>query len=217
MTWWFSDLFHSDPMLLASHVFWVVFSICLHELGHGWAAIRRGDTTPIETGHMTWNPLVHMGAVSLVIFALTGYAWGLMPVNPSRLRGRHAEAYVAFAGPSMNLGLALLSAVALALWSRYAGGAPSHVYDNVITFFFAGAYLNVVLCCLNLLPVVPLDGARIVADFVPAFRRLWDHPHAAMIGLGLVFLGFRFIGGPVSRGAADAVLWMVQQCKAVLP
>ena len=67
-------------------VFWVIFSICLHELAHGWAAIWQGDRTPRETGHMTMNPMVHMGGASLIVFALVGIAWGLMPTDPSRYR-----------------------------------------------------------------------------------------------------------------------------------
>ncbi|MBT5381502.1 MAG: site-2 protease family protein, partial [Phycisphaerae bacterium] len=90
-----------------SWIFWVLLSITLHELAHGWAAIWEGDKTPIETGHMSANPVVHMGRFSLIVFALIGFAWGLMPVRPWRFRhGRLGEAIVAIAGPAMNLALA---------------------------------------------------------------------------------------------------------------
>ncbi|HBS28903.1 MAG TPA: site-2 protease family protein, partial [Phycisphaerales bacterium] len=56
MTWWIAALLQSNPALLVSWVVWVIGSIVLHELAHGWAAIAQGDRTPIETGHMTWNP-----------------------------------------------------------------------------------------------------------------------------------------------------------------
>ena len=81
--WWVHKLYYGDgPVMLAAWVFWVIFSITLHELGHGWAAIRQGDETPRETGHMTWNPLVHMGPWSLAMFALIGIAWGLSRPTP---------------------------------------------------------------------------------------------------------------------------------------
>lgn len=208
MGWWVADLFHDDKALLISQVFWVIFSICLHELGHGKAAIALGDRTPIETGHMTWNPLVHMGITSIVVFLITGIAWGLMPVNPSRLRGAHAEAKVAAAGPAVNLALAVISTVALALWMKYAKSAPGELYENFTTFFFAGAMLNLVLLVLNLLPVPPLDGSRIVADFVPPFRRLIDQPNAALVGLILLVLainaGSRQVWHTASRTVLDA-------------
>lgn len=218
MGWWVADYFHTDKVLLVSHVFWVIFAICLHELGHGWAAIRLGDRTPILTGHMTWNPVVHMGIPSLIVFALTGYAWGAMPVDASRLRGRYADSIVAAAGPTMNLGLAVVCTAALALWMRYTPQAtPDHFEQNVRTFLFVGAYLNCVLLVLNLLPVPPLDGSRIVADFVPSFRRLISDPRAAMAGLILIFIAFNQIGPAVSRGASRAILDTCQWAGRVLP
>ena len=60
MDWWVAELLRDSPMLLASWVVWVIGSIVLHELAHGWAAIRQGDDTPRALGHMTWNPIVHM-------------------------------------------------------------------------------------------------------------------------------------------------------------
>ncbi|TVQ59143.1 MAG: site-2 protease family protein [Phycisphaerales bacterium] len=211
MRWWVADLFHNNPTMLFAWAFWVIFSITLHELGHGWAAIRRGDRTPIELGRMTWNPLVHMGGFSLLVFALVGIAWGVMPVNPSRLRGRRAEAYVAAAGPFMNLILAAACIVLAALWSAYAGDGDAS--EVIMTFLFTGAMLNVVLMLFNLLPVPPLDGARILADFVPAYGRLFNAQNGQMIALALFVLIFltawRFIfpfASAVVNGAIDVLL-----------
>jgi hypothetical protein len=82
--WGFAELWEMRPMLAVAWAVWVIASVCLHELSHGVAAIKLGDNTPIYTGHMTWNPLVHMGRMSLIMFALVGLAWGMMPVTPSR-------------------------------------------------------------------------------------------------------------------------------------
>ena len=72
MNWWVHDLYASGRIVeLVSWIFWVLLSITLHELGHGWMAIREGDRTPIELGRMTMNPLVHMGHFSLLLFALS--------------------------------------------------------------------------------------------------------------------------------------------------
>lgn len=217
MGWWVADLFHENKALLISQVFWVIFSICLHELGHGKAAIALGDRTPIETGHMTWNPLVHMGMTSIVVFLITGIAWGLMPVNPSRLRGAYADAKVAAAGPAVNLGLAIFCTVALALWMKYAKAMPGELYENFTTFFFAGAMLNLVLLVLNLLPVPPLDGSRIVADFVPGFRRLIEKPNAALVGLILLVLAINAGSAHVWRTASRTVLDAAQMLYLRLP
>jgi Zn-dependent protease len=67
---------------------------------------------------MTGNPLVHMGPFSLAALLLSGMAWGQMPVDPTRMRGKYAEAKVAFAGPAINLSLAILTLTALGFWHR---------------------------------------------------------------------------------------------------
>ncbi len=186
MNWWVSNLWNSGQdgrVLLFSWVFWVVFSITLHELAHGWAAIRAGDRTPIETGHMTWNPWVHLGPMSLVVFALLGFCWGLMPVSPSRFRGRHDDAIVAASGPAMNLGLGLASALLAAVWIRFAPAlSPSDdVLKIVWKFLMVGVSVNLFGMLFNMLPVPPLDGSRVLGSFVPAFDRFASNPKYAVI------------------------------------
>jgi len=193
--WWVTDAWEQGPIILLAHVFWVIFSIVLHELAHGWTAIRCGDRTPIETGHITWNPLVHMGPTSLLLFAFVGIAWGSMPVDPSRFRGRLDNTKVALAGPTMNL---VLFGVALAVCAGVKLAA--HRIDettgrNLLLFFVTGAYLNLALMLFNLLPVPPLDGWRIASDVFPAYGALWRSDRSPAIGLILFFALFWF-GGP---------------------
>lgn len=193
MGWWVADLLHNNPARLVSWVVWVIGSITLHELAHGVAAIRCGDRTPIELGRMTWNPLVHMGQTSLIVFAVIGIAWGVMPVNPSRFRGKYDDAIVSFAGPLMNLILAALCIVAGALWLRFAGGVSEPLNGNLIEFFYTGAFLNIVLAGLNLLPIPPLDGSHILANFSRGYREFLQKPEARIIAI--VAIIFIFIGG----------------------
>ncbi len=191
MSWWASSLFQQSPALFASWVFWVIFSIVMHELSHGWAALRAGDDTPRVTGHMTWNPLVHMGGMSLLMFAIVGVAWGAMPINPYNFRRRHDDAVVAGAGPAMNLGLGILSCGLAAAWILLApASVPTHLDNNIRLFCFVGAAVNLALMALNLLPFPPLDGSKILASFVPAYREIIHSergPMFAMIGLLIVF------------------------------
>ncbi len=130
MGWWAAQLWQTSPVLLISWVFWVIASITLHELGHAWAAIRLGDDTPIHTRHMTVNPIVHMGPMSLIAFALLGFAWGSMPINPSRLRGTHAHAIVAAAG-SLGQGLMFIAMGLMFVGSgRFLFPAAVWVFSN---------------------------------------------------------------------------------------
>ncbi|MDP6478631.1 MAG: site-2 protease family protein [Phycisphaerales bacterium] len=194
MSWWVHDVFQTQGLpYLLSWIFWMLLSITLHELAHGWAAIWEGDFTPIETGHMSANPVVHMGGFSLIVFALIGFAWGLMPVRPWNFRHRRwGEAIVAFAGPAMNLALAFVSLTALGIWRgidptlQTAPSAEWMVHTS--NFLWLGGWLNLVLFALNLIPVPPLDGSRILAATSMQIRQLYNHPNASMAGMIVFFL-----------------------------
>ena len=190
-SWWVSDMVQSGRQVeLLSWVFWVLFSITLHELAHGWTAIWQGDRTPIELDRMTMNPLVQMGPQSLIIFAICGIAWGAMPVNPSRFRdGRKGDVYVSAAGPAMNVLIGLICTILLIAWlALWPEG--SNLYQNLATFLFYGVMLNFILAPLNLMPIPPLDGSRILAGLSRRAARLYDHPQAPMFGMAIFVVVF---------------------------
>jgi len=216
--WWVADRYHLyGALFVIFWAFWVIFSITLHELGHGWAAIRKGDTTPIMLKRMTFNPLVHMGPTSLILFAVIGIAWGAMPVNPSRFRGKHADAFVAAAGPAVNLALFLICSVGAALVGRYTQAEGSPVADNAYMFFSLGSFLNAALLALNLLPIPPLDGSRIVASYSRPYRDMIEGPNAAMYATVAVIFVFFAAGEIVFGGARLASDWVIFQIAVLLP
>ncbi len=187
--WWIADLWQrGDAVLLTSWLFWVVASIVLHELGHGFAAIWEGDTTPQDSGHMTINPIVHMGWFSVIALLIMGIAWGLMPVSPSRFRhGRRGWALVAAAGPLVNLLLSGVCIVACALAIRY-GPQQEPLTGNLWRFLATGAWINIYLMMFNLIPVPPLDGSVILASFSRRADEFFSKPAVAQFGLLAVFL-----------------------------
>ncbi len=209
-SWWAARMWELSPPLFLSWVFWVIFSVIMHELSHGWAALRAGDPTPRATGHMTWNPLVHMGGYSLLMFAIVGMCWGAMPVNPYNFRRRHDDAVVAAAGPSMNLGLGLASSVLAAIWLIWAPPAhPGEFAHNVFVFLRVGAAVNVSLMILNLFPVPPLDGSKILASFIPAYRNLIYSERGPMISMVGIIIVFYVIGGQTMGWAIGASDWII--------
>lgn len=216
--WWVQSTYQNLGLVaLVSWIVWVIGSICLHELGHGIAALRLGDSTPRDTGHMTWNPLVHMGQTSLILFAFLGIAFGAMPVTPSRLRGRHGEAIVALAGPAVNLALAVFCLLALPIWIAVAGGyvSPSVksgdvLFSNMQTFLSLGAMLNIVLMLFNLLPILPLDGGRVLSHYWGRYREFTQSENGRWIILGVFILIF-FTAGDHLFGAAIAITQAVNE------
>ena len=175
-----------NPLAYVMVVVAVMVSIVLHELAHGLAAIRQGDDTPLRSGHMTLNPLVHMGGMSLVALFVVGLAWGRMPVTPSRFRSRYGDAMVSAAGPLTNLLIGAAALTACGLW--YARGPePATVFgQNLRDMLEILGKLNLVLCVFNLFPVPPLDGSAILAGFHRGYRRLIDDPGNQQV----LFFGF---------------------------
>lgn len=204
----FISLAKTNLVYYVSWVFTVILSVVLHELGHGYAALRQGDDTPRVSGHMTLSPLVHMGPLSLVLLFVIGIAWGQMPVNPARFKSRHGDAIVSIAGPLVNLLLALLGLTVLGLWMRFA---PQTIPENAFTFLWVFGTANIVLCLLNLLPVPPLDGSHVLASFSPPFRRLMADPNNQ--GMFLVAFVGVFLGSIYLFRGAD---WLAVQWISVL-
>lgn len=204
----FIEWLTKDPVYFFSVVFAVVLSVVLHELGHGVAAIWQGDDTPRVTGHMTWDPMVHMGGFSLILLVVAGIAFGAMPVTPARFRGRYGRALVALAGPAVNLILAFLALTILAVWVVTIGPAEGTVGANFQRFFFILGFLNLVLFAFNLLPIPPLDGSSILADVNSGYRRFIANPNNQPILMGGFLLVFFFSGDLFSAAGriADAYL-----------
>ncbi|GIW76022.1 MAG: site-2 protease family protein [Phycisphaerae bacterium] len=201
------SLLANDPRQYFAILIVVIISIILHELAHGWVAVKLGDPTPIESGHLnTLNPLVHMGVFSLILLAVVGIAFGAMPINPSRLRGRYAESLVAVAGPAMNLLLAIVGTVGLGLWIRMGGVDPqSPVQDNARLLLQTFGIFNFALMLFNLLPVPPLDGSRILANLFPAYRNLLNSQMAQGFMIAIFFA--LFLGGAQFIFSASYAMW----------
>lgn len=190
--WWVHSLFESGGIAaVAAWVIWVIGSIVLHELAHGWAALWQGDPTPRELDRMTINPWVHMGPFALLMFALVGITWGMMPTDPSRYRwGRRGRIVVSAAGPAMNLLLAAVSLTVLGVWRAVSADPPA----QAIEFLFVGGYLNIALAFLNLLPVPPLDGSGILAGISRRWYAWSQNPQVALYSM-LILMGLFFMGG----------------------
>jgi Zn-dependent protease len=188
----FLEYLTQDPAFYVVVLFTIVCSVTLHELGHVFAALQQGDETPRLLGRVTLDPLVHMGPSSLILAALAGIAFGATPVNPSRFKNLHGDAWVSFAGPLVNILLALTALTTLGIWMRVNGqttvelGSPTR--NNLHLFLFVFGQWNVVLAMFNLLPIPPLDGSSVVASYVPSYRRIAHLPEAQPWGFALVLI-----------------------------
>lgn len=154
----------------------VMFAIIIHEIAHGWAALRLGDTTAKQLGRLSLNPVRHIDPVGsllvpgLMLLLPTGFVFGWakpVPVNAARLGSpRRDMMIVAVAGPFSNLLMLLIWAFVFKTGVLIDGGSQLPGYI-MIHMGAAGLLINSALMMLNLLPIPPLDGSRVVEGLLP--------------------------------------------------
>lgn len=172
----------------------VLFAITVHEVAHGWVASKLGDQTARMMGRLTLNPIKHIDiigtiVVPVVLLVLGGFILGWakpVPVNWNNLKNpRRDMALVAAAGPVTNLIMALIWAV-IAKLGISLGILPLSLMGQ------AGILINLILMVLNLIPLPPLDGSRVVTAFLSgpaayAYNRI--EPYGFFILLALLVFG----------------------------
>lgn len=179
------------------HAIPLIFAITVHEAAHAYAAKFFGDSTAYMLGRMTLNPVKHIDPVwtilvPIVTLILTPFAFGAakpVPVNFDGLRNPKRDMiWVAAAGPLANLAMMLIWAVA----AKLLFGLPM---SSATQFAFyvaqAGIVVNAVLMIINLLPVLPLDGGRIVAGLLPnrlAYKWSRTESYGMFMVIGLIVL-----------------------------
>ena len=192
---------HDLMLTLAIWTIPVLLAITLHEVAHGWAALAFGDRTAQLLGRLSLNPLKHVDPVGTVVVPLSLllmswlmgsqpflFGWAKpVPVSMQNLsHPKRDMAWVAIAGPASNfvqaIGWALLLYVSI-------GSATEWLHSMAI----AGISINLILIALNLLPIPPLDGSRVLTALLPnqlgwQYNRL--EPYGLLILIGLMVMGW---------------------------
>lgn len=194
----------------------VLFAITLHEVAHGWVANKLGDGTAKMLGRLTINPIKHIDPVgtiavpigmAILTTATTGqpmaFGWAKpIPVNSRNLKQpRRDMAIVAIAGPLSNFLMAIFWTLLLLV--TYSVISDENLARGFSTMAQIGIIFNLVLMVLNLLPLPPLDGGRVLAGLVPgpwAYQLDRIEPYGFMILIALLFLGVldKIIGPAIS-------------------
>jgi Zn-dependent protease len=170
----------------------VVFAITVHEVAHGWVAKKCGDNTAYMQGRLTLNPMKHIdwfGTVilpGLLLLTGTGFIFGWakpVPVDARNFkRPRQDMAWVALAGPVSNL----LMAIGWALLARLGVVIGVEAISLPLIYTgIAGISINLVLALINLLPIPPLDGSRVVTGILPHY---WAWQYNRLERYGFIIL-----------------------------
>jgi len=201
-----------DLTMVGKVMVWVIpvlFAITVHEVAHGWVASHLGDQTAKSMGRLTLNPIKHIDPIGtvvlpIVLFFLVGFIFGWakpVPVNWQNLgHPRRDMALVAAAGPGANLLMmvlwALLAKIIILLHLN-----PLWFTEFMLTMCTWGIRINIVLMVLNLFPLLPLDGGRIMTSLLPAGLAL---AYARLERYGLLILILMLASGLLGK-----ILWPV--------
>jgi Zn-dependent protease len=166
-------------------------AVTVHEVSHGYAAYLLGDRTAKDAGRLTLNPFAHIdifGLLFLLITRLFGWAKPI-PVDFSKLKyKKYGPAIVGFAGPFSNFVMAILAAFLLQIIMRYnAVEYNRFVFEPISYMLFYGVQINIVLGVFNLIPILPLDGGRILQSFLP-YRLAYSYAQTERYGFFIILI-----------------------------
>jgi Zn-dependent protease len=208
----------------------LLFAITLHEVAHGWMARYLGDPTAEQQGRLSLNPIKHIDLVgtilvplifiSLILYYGSGFVFGWakpVPVNIARLNSPKRDmAVVAAAGPLANLAMALLWAL-LAKLGMMLYPNSDWIAIPLILMGQVGILINLILMILNLLPVPPLDGGRVLAGVLPdrlAYGVIRVEPFGLFVVIGLLLSGLL---GQILEPPYQALSGMINHVFALSP
>jgi Zn-dependent protease len=186
----------------------VLFAITLHEAAHGWVANKLGDPTAKQLGRITANPIKHidpMGTIVVPLFLamISPFVMGWakpVPVEPRYFKSPLVDmALVAVAGPVSNFFMACIWAMFIKL--AYLSLDMSPVLAFLVEMGKNGIIINIVLMVLNLLPIPPLDGGRVVAGVLPPRIAL---PYMQLERFGMIIILLLLVSGILGK-----IMWPI--------
>ncbi|MCM8790184.1 MAG: site-2 protease family protein [Candidatus Omnitrophica bacterium] len=182
-----ASLLFKNPALFLVISVPILYSVIAHEIAHGWVAYMFGDDTARRSGRLSLNPFKHLDPIGTLALFLVGFGWARpVPITYSNLRSfRIGLVSVSLAGCIVNIAIATMS-ISLLQFTQIRSNPLIAVILVVL------ARINILLGSLNLIPIPPLDGSRVLMGILPpraqiALARL--EPYGMLILLGLLFTG----------------------------
>ena len=156
------SLLFSNPGLFIILAVLLLYSVIMHEVAHGWVAYLFGDDTAMRSGRLSLNPISHLDPIGTIMLLIVGFGWAKpVPVDYSRLKNfRLGLISVSLAGCLTNI---LIATAALFLL-RFSAIGSNPLAVSILSLV---ARINIILGSLNLIPIPPLDGSKILMGFLP--------------------------------------------------
>jgi Zn-dependent protease len=194
------NLLLKDPLAFALVAVPLLYSVVIHEVAHGWVAYKMGDPTAKWLGRLTLNPLKHLDPIGTLMLFLVGFGWAKpVPININNIADkRKGLIFVSSAGILANILFALIAAMLYRLFFPSSSVLTTHLFSAIIS-------INITLAALNLIPIPPLDGSKILMGIAPRETQYFLarlEPYGFFIIIGLLYLGIldpliSFIGSAI--------------------
>ena len=191
------SLLFNNPLYFLSFLVSLVIAITIHEFAHAWMADKLGDPTPRLNNRLTLNPLAHLDPIGTLALLIARVGWGKpVPIDPYNFKNaRRDTAIVSLAGPASNILLAILLSLILK-FSPITHFFSQRLIIPWMTLLTIAISLNITLAIFNLLPIPPLDGAKILLGFLPVKWGIKLEEGLSQYGVFLlIFLIFPFFKG----------------------
>ncbi len=171
----------------------ILFSLTVHEVCHGWIADKFGDPTARATGRLTLNPIAHLDPIGTIMLFIAHFGWAKpVMVNPYNLKDPKKDMiWISLAGPGANFLLALLAGIALRLLMAFGSLNLSGLLgSSIFAILILTLQINLALGIFNLIPIPPLDGAKVLFGLLPYDM---EHHYQWLERYGMVILLALFV------------------------
>ena len=187
----------------------LLIALTVHEYAHARVAVALGDPTPRFEGRLTLNPIAHLDPFGLIMLWLVQFGWAKpVSVNPRNFKnGRQGMMFVSLAGPGVNLITAFVAVIIFVILNHMG----IREYWIMTTLRYICSY-NVMFAVFNMLPIPPLDGSKVLMNYLPgrlAYQYESYSQYGSLILMGLIVLGLvGFIISPIIKLILDA-MWAI--------
>lgn len=194
----------------------LLLAISMHECAHGYAAYIMGDNTAKYSGRLSLNPLNHLDPIGAICMLLFRFGWAKpVPINPRNFNNqRLGIIIVSLAGPMANFVLGFISCIFFYAINIYATGNTLWEFINMVLLY--SIYMNVGFMIFNLIPIPPLDGSKIVMEFLPYNLKYKIYQYERYFGLILIIFVYAGVMTPVLGVLRDYVISFYEFCSMAI-